>query len=409
MKRREFLQASLGSAAVVSLSGGLPSVLQAAGRRLGGTRGDRVLVVLQLTGGNDGLNTIVPYADDVYARNRFALRLSANEVLKIDNYLGFHPRLGGVARLYEQGRVGIVQGVGYPNPNRSHFESMDIWHTAHAEAAPQPTGWLGRMLDARVPSNHQAPWALHLGRETQPLALAGRRVRVPSMNSPEAFRLRMDRDADALATVERLSRAPREESSDLLAFLDRSTNTAITSSRQVQTALSRDGSTATYPGGRLASRLRTMAQLIDADLGTRVFYVTLDGFDTHADQADAHAGLMNELGGCLEAFMTDLDARGHAERVCVAVFSEFGRRVRENASRGTDHGAAAPMLLVGGAVQSGLLGRYPSLTDLDDGDLKHTVDFRGVYATLLEDWLDCPADQVLAGRFDKLELFAPRA
>jgi uncharacterized protein (DUF1501 family) len=405
MHRRDFLKTALGTATVVSLGGAVPGVLEAAGRRLAGSSGERILVMVQLSGGNDGLNTVVPYADDAYARNRFSLRLGAGQVLRLDDYLGLHPRLTGLHELWEEQKLAIVQGVGYPNPNRSHFESMDIWHTALTGTPVSGTGWLGRWLDASVPVEAQSAWALHVGGGKQPLALAGERVRVPSISSPDLFRLLAADDAALLERIESASAASRDSSGDLLNFLARSTTTAITSSQQVQAALSNDRGRANYPGRGLARQLRTVAQLIEANLGTRIYYLTLDGFDTHADQADAHAGLMNELGTSVRAFLNDIDGRGHGDRVTLAVFSEFGRRVRENASQGTDHGAAAPMFVAGGAVSAGLLGRYPSLTDLDDGDLKYTVDFRSVYAGLLQDWLGCETDGVLGDSYQPLKLF----
>lgn len=405
MHRRDFLKTALGTATVVSLGGTVPGVLEAAGRRLAGSSGDNILVMVQLSGGNDGLNTVVPYADDAYARNRFALRLGAGQVLRLDNYLGLHPRLTGLHELWDEQKLAIIQGVGYPNPNRSHFESMDIWHTALTTTPVSGTGWLGRWLDESVPREAQAAWALHVGGGKQPLALAAERVRVPSISSPDLFRLSAADDSALLECIKSASAASRESSGDLLNFLARSTTTAITSSQQVQEALANDRGRANYPGSGLAQQLRTVAQLIEADLGTRIYYLTLDGFDTHADQADAHAGLMNELGSSVRAFLNDIEGRGHGDRVTLAVFSEFGRRVRENASQGTDHGAAAPMFLAGGAVNAGLLGRYPSLTDLDDGDLKYTVDFRRVYAGLLQDWLGCQTDGVLGENYQPLKLF----
>jgi uncharacterized protein (DUF1501 family) len=372
-------------------------------------RGEKVLVIVQLSGGNDGLNTVVPYADDDYHRNRSLLRIGAGQVLKIDDHLGLHPSLGALRELLEQSRLSIVQGVGYPNPNRSHFESMDIWHTAELElesgGGGRRTGWIGRYLDLAHASDGQDVPALHLGAGRQPLAMTGQSARAVSVQSLEAFRLNDGGDAHLRRAIETTAGQPRA-GDDLLRFLQRSTVAALAGSARVQEALKSYSTPVNYPPTTLAQQLRTIAQLIEAGLSTRIYYVSLDGFDTHSSQAAAHAGLLQQLGDAVAAFMKDVHHHGHGERVLLMTFSEFGRRVKENASAGTDHGVAAPMFIAGNGIRPGPVGRHPSLTDLDDGDLKHHTDFRSVYATLLDRWLGYDSVKVLGAKFEHAPIFA---
>lgn len=404
--RRDFLKGSLTSAAAISLSAGMPRLLAAAGAAASNSSSENVLVMIQLSGGNDGLNTVIPHGDDGYRRNRFSLAVPQGQIIKIDDYLGFHPSFRGMNQLLEDGSLSILQGIGYPKPNRSHFESMDIWHTANLTVGERENGWLGRFLDENTAADAQETPALHLGEEKQPLALVADRVRVPSVQSLEGFKLQDGGNRSLRRTVEKTTEVERPESDELLSFLQRSTQTALTSSEQVQAALSNYNTPVNYPGFGLARKLRTVAQMIDAGLKTRIYYVTLGGFDTHSDQKEAHAGLLQQLSESLSAFLQDLQHQGNAQRVLSVVFSEFGRRVKENGSRGTDHGAAAPMFLAGDQVKSGVIGKHPSLTDLDDGDLKFHTDFRQIYATLLEDWLRCDSQAILGRRFKKVNCLA---
>jgi uncharacterized protein (DUF1501 family) len=395
--RRRFLQTAAGGSALVSLSPLVPNFLLEASAAQGKRDGDNVLVVLQLSGGNDGLNTIVPFADDEYYRNRYTLGVGRGQVLKIDDHVGFHPAMTGCAELLEAGQFSVIQGVGYPNPNRSHFESMDIWHTCRRGERREPLGWLGRYLDtAAARAGGDAP-GLHFGAEKQPLALAAAVAHSPSVQSIDRFRLDDRGNRQVRDAIEHAADAKRDNADDLLRFLQASTTTALASSQRVQEAIGSYQTPIDYPGTALAQKLRTVAQLIDAGMTTRIYYVSLDGFDTHSNQADAHTGLLSELSGAVAAFVKDLAHQGHAERVLVMTFSEFGRRVKENASQGTDHGAAAPMFLAGGRVRAGLVGDHPSLNDLEDGDLKFHTDFRQVYAALLHDWLGFSATAPILG------------
>lgn len=404
--RREFLRTTLGASAVLSLGTAAPAFLLNAAAQAPASVEETILVVVELTGGNDGLNTVAPYADDAYRKARPKLGLSADQVLKIDDYCGFHPSLRGCADLLEAGQLAVVQGVGYPNPNRSHFESMDIWHTCYHKTQPRADGWLGRYLDAaRNEVGRDVP-ALHLGSEKQPLALTAQHVRVPSIQSLERFRL-LGADRQQLqATIRELAAERQAPADGLLEFVQTSTSAALNASERVEAAAKEYKTDAVYPETDLATKLRTVAQLIDAGLGTRVYYVSLDGFDTHSEQAEAHAALLKQWSEAVSTFIKDLIQHSHGQRVLVVTFSEFGRRLAENASEGTDHGAAAPVFLAGPRVAAGLHGKPPALTDLDDGDPRHHTDFRQVYATLLGDWLKWPSEPILGARYQSLPLIA---
>lgn len=411
--RRDFLAATAGLS-LVSLAPNVPRFLAAAAEPSPGGAtaenvGERVVVVVQLSGGNDGLNTVVPFRDEGYRRARPTLALAENQLLKINGELGLHPSLKGLSGLWEAGRLSIVQGVGYPNPNRSHFESMDIWHTARRELTGRATGWLGRYLDAVTDGvGERDARAIHVGGEVQPLALTAVQAAAASLRSADQLKLERGPEGDRWqAAWEASVREARGEANDLLAFVRTVSGSALTTSRRLEQAAQRGGeSGAVYPGTDLAGKLRTVGRLIDSGLSTRVYYVMLDGFDTHATQPAAHAGLLQQFSDAAAAFLEDLTRRGHDRRVLLLAFSEFGRRVSENASQGTDHGAAAPLFVAGTAVQGGVVGAHPSLTDLDDGDLKHHTDFRRVYAAVLSNWLGIPSRPILGADFEPLQVWS---
>lgn len=401
--RREFIQSSLASSALISMSGAVPSFLMRASAAEVRNRQERILVVVQLTGGNDGLNTLVPFGDDAYYQNRFTLAIGPQQVHKVDDHVGLNPALEGLSELLQENSLAILQGVGYPNPNRSHFESMDLWHTAHRQTEPVRTGWLGRILeDRKMPD--ELP-AIHFGGERQPLALASDARPAVSIRSLDNFHLNAARDRAVRSQLDKLIRSRRPNHDQLLGFIQDSAEVALATSLRLEQVRGLNRAGVEYPPTPLARKLRAVAGLIGADLPTRIYYVTLDGFDTHSNQAEAHSGLLSQLDGALSAFMEDLTRQGQDERVAVVTFSEFGRRVRENASRGTDHGTAAPMFVLGRQVQAGLIGQHPSLTDLDQGDLKFGIDYRAVYAELLERWLGIDSRQVLGRRFEPLSIF----
>jgi uncharacterized protein (DUF1501 family) len=366
---------------------------------------DTILVVVQLTGGNDGLNTVVPFADENYAKLRPTLKLPTAQLKKVNGQIGLHPGLGGLAKLLEDGALGIVQGVGYPNPNQSHFRSMDIWQAGSTAESPTE-GWLGRALKG-LP----APPSFHLAgaNEISPLALAGAPVRVPTITSLEDFQLRTSPSGGAMekkeqqaiieGAVKSASRKP-----GLLDFVQRTAVNTYSSSHRLQEVGKSYQPKVPYPNFALANRLKLVAQLIDANVGARLFYVSLDGFDTHANQLNTHANLLQELSDSMTAFYKDMAARGQKDRILMMTFSEFGRRPYENGSKGTDHGAAAPMFLVGGKVKPGPIGKPPSLTDHHMGNLKHTLDFRQVYAAILDQWLGVSSKEVLGQEFQAAEI-----
>jgi uncharacterized protein (DUF1501 family) len=283
---------------------------------------------------------------------------------------------------------------------------MDIWHTGRREPTARRTGWLGRYLD-QAADGPQPGWrAIHVGGERQPLALAGERACAPTIESMASLRLEYDGDAAWRGLLPELASLRRERREQLLAFLQQNAQQAVVASDQIRRAVREERSPVSYPATGLAERLRLVAQLIEAGLGTRIYYVTLSGFDTHADQKAAHAALLRELGDAVRAFVDDLSHRQQDKRVLVVTFSEFGRRLRENASRGTDHGAAAPMFLAGTGIRAGLIGKHPSLDDLDEGDLKFHTDFRAVYAGILEQWLEVDSVGVLGEKFEPSKVTA---
>lgn len=387
----------------------------------------KILVVVQLSGGNDGLNTVVPYADDVYRRARGALAHAPTAVHRLNDYLGLAPNLPYFKELYDQGRLSIINGVGYPNPNRSHFRSMDIWHSAYPEREVVTSGWLGRYFDNTC-TGEDPHAGVSIG-EQIPLSMKGERISPLSFERPESYRyngrdtenylalnLRQnDEQMSAAAPSTRPVTGPRivvparrkvepVTRDSQLDFLHRTAMDAQVSSDSILRMTRNYAPAGQYPNTEFGNGLRTVAAMIAGGLPTRVYYVSLGGFDTHANQAPRHAQLMQELNNGIRAFWTDMRRQENEERVLMLSFSEFGRRVDVNASNGTDHGAAAPMFLIGPRVQAGLAGRYPSLTDLDQGDLKFSTDFRSVYATVLQRWLDTPSRPILGNQFQLMNL-----
>jgi uncharacterized protein (DUF1501 family) len=410
LSRRDLLR--LGTSSLLAWGAGVPPFLTRTARAVaaepGAKTGGRVLVVIQLDGGNDGLNTVVPYRDDDYRKARPRLHLAEKSVLRIDDRVGFHPSLTGLAQLLEARQLAVVQSVGYPNPSRSHFDSMATWHTARLGARRDAPGWVARLLDATPAAPGGDAPAVHLRVEAQPepQALTGGRGHVPSLASLEEFhrRLGVPESAGAAAqraALDRIAARPDGRPGSLLDSVARSAWLTYESSARFDHVVAA-GSAGDYPPYGLARRLRVVAQLIKAGLTTSIYYTQLGNFDTHAAQAGTHAGLLFELGSSLRAFVGDLVKAGEDGRVVVLVFSEFGRRLAENASLGTDHGTAAPVFLAGRTVRAGLHGPYPNLHDLEDGDPKFALDFRRVYATLLDRWLGCPSEKVLGGQFEHL-------
>jgi uncharacterized protein (DUF1501 family) len=395
LSRRDFLKHS----SLLALASTVPGFLANTVRAANAEKNNRILVVIQLDGGNDGINTVVPYADEGYSKHRRLLRLPTAQLIKVNDQVGLHPSLGEAGKLLESQRLAIVQGVGYPNPNRSHFQSMAIWQTARLDPEERSLGWLGRALDSGQ-RRHSVPDAVSIGSGTLPLTLSSRQAVASSLTRPEDFILAAGSDRGHVAS----STAPKE---DLAAFVQRSALDAYATADRMAEMCRAPDSSSGYPATNLASQLRLVARLMKLDLGTRVFYTRQAGYDTHATQLGTHAALLSELAGALRAFLDDLAAAKLAERVVVLSFSEFGRTVRENASAGTDHGTAGPVFLTGSRVKPGLAGTTPNLMDLDPrfSDLRTGIDFRRVYATILDEWLCLPSRPVLGAVFEKLPLF----
>jgi uncharacterized protein (DUF1501 family) len=409
--RRDLLRLGLGTTTLLACGTTVPTFLARSATALAAAPSPsakvRVLVVLQLDGGNDGLNTVIPYRDDDYRKFRPKLQLTAG-LHKLDDHVGLHPSLGGLAKLLERRQIAIVQSVGYPNPNRSHFDSMAIWHTARPKPDASTPGWLARCVDQQPAATGRDVPALHINDTLLPQALDGSQRHVPSLVNLEQFRRRLGVPESAGATAQRaaldtLGRLERGAPGSLLQFVERSTLITYASSARLEGILQGRAAPAGYPDYfGLSQRLKLIAQLVKAGLTTSIYYTQLTGFDTHANQLGTHDSLLREIGESLRAFLDDLDQAGESERVLVLVFSEFGRRLAENASGGTDHGTAAPVLLLGPRVQAGVHGPYPNLQDLRDGDPKHAIDFRQVYATILDQWLGCPSAEALGASFAHL-------
>jgi uncharacterized protein (DUF1501 family) len=412
--RRDLLRIGVGSATLLACGNAVPRFLARSASALAGETENnkgRVLVVLELTGGNDGLNTVVPYADDIYHKNRPKLHFTKEQVRKIDDHVGLHPALRGFGDLLQDRRLAVVQSVGYPNPNRSHFESMAIWHTAEPKPTRDTPGWLARGLDRKPAAAGSDVPALHIGTDLLPQALAGGERHIPSVANLEQFRRRLNvpdsaGPAEQRTALDQIGGEGRGTAGSLLQFVERSTLLTYASSARLESVMAKGGGATGYPDSYgLAQRLKLIAQLVKAGLTTSLYYTHLGGFDTHANQAGTHDGLLREVSESIKAFLDDLKKASAGDRVLVLVFSEFGRRLAENGNNGTDHGTAAPVFLLGSAVQPGAQGPYPNLGDLDSGgDPKHAIDFRQVYATLLDDWLNCPSEKVLGEKFAHVPL-----
>jgi uncharacterized protein (DUF1501 family) len=411
LSRRQFLVRTLQGSSLAALSGLVPHFVARTAQAAAPGK-DNILVVLELTGGNDGLNTVIPYADDLYHKARPTLRQTQATVLRLDDHVGLHPGLQGMRPLWEAGHLAVAQGVGYPNPDRSHFEAMDIWQSADPKRQTT-TGWLGRATAESRDTSGNIP-ILHLGMSRMPLALAG----APSggavtVSDQNPFRLDIiggerGRQEARRRLLEDLSSTPgKKVEDDLTSFVQRRQVQTLTAVESLRDLL--EGPNAVpRQGTGLNQKLQIIAGLIARGFGTRIFYVSLDGFDTHADQAPAHQKLLSELADAVGGFFQSLKPTGHANRVRLMTFSEFGRRVQENGSRGTDHGAASCLFVAGPSVRGGVVGKHPSLADLDADDLKDHTDFRRVYATQLDSWLGCDSKAVLGEKWDHVKELEPR-
>jgi uncharacterized protein (DUF1501 family) len=377
---------------------------------------DTILVVLEMTGGNDGLNMVIPYADDLYHKFRPTLRVTKKDVLKIDDYIGLHPSLAGLHQMLQAREFSIIQGVGYPNSERSHFESMDVWQSADTRRQ-QRTGWLARGVPLIQDAKGNIP-AMHLAADKTPLplALTGAAGGVLTLNRDRPFDLELTGDADRQIArrklIDDLAKMPAN-GNDSADFVRRRQVQAYASIERLREILkepepnrnpSMFAGADAGPNNGLLSKFQLIAKLIAKGFGSRVYYTAIDGFDTHSNQASTQAGLLSTLSAAISNLFAQLKQSKDAERVVLLTFSEFGRRVKENGTRGTDHGAASCLFLAGPAVTAGLVGHHPRLDDLDAGDLKHQIDFRQIYASLLDQWLGCNSATVLGAKFPLLPL-----
>ena len=422
--RREFLSTGIKGAGLLAASAFVPAFVTRTAAATGAGRDEKILVVVQLSGGNDGLNTVIPFTDDFYAKARPTLGLAGNETLKLTDNLGLHPALTDFQREYDAGHMAIVQNVGYPNPNRSHFRSMEIWHTGGDDNDPrQVEGWLGRFFDAKCQGAdpHKLPGDIGMSfGKVMPQAFRNRSNVGIAINDPATFQWNPSGETSTLASVqEQIFQKLNQPSGgtsmqtsggisgsepETIDFLRHTAMNAVIAGDSIRGILKKERGRSKYPDSVLANQLRMVASLIGGDFPSRVYYVAQGGYDTHADQLGSHARLLGDLNSSVTAFLGDLRDQKIADKVTVLAFSEFGRRVAENGSRGTDHGAAAPIFLFGEKLSGGLHGNSPDLTNLVDGDVKHHIDFRQVYASLLDDWLQTPSQAVLGRSFDKLNL-----
>jgi uncharacterized protein (DUF1501 family) len=413
LNRRQFLTRSLQGASLLTLSSAVPQFIARTAMAAEAGK-DNILVVVEMQGGNDGLNTVIPYADDLYSKFRTSLRQTKNEVVKINDHIGLNSGMRSFDRLLQRGELAVVQGVGYPNPERSHFESMDVWQSADP-SHKATTGWIGRSVNELHNATGGIP-VMHIGPSRLPLALQGATGGAISINNQMPYRLELGGGEPAQVKARRKLledlAQPAKDDASLANFVYRREVQTLTTLDRLQEVLkgTNTGQFNSFgPDGRplgpnaLPQRLQLIAQLIQKGFGTRVFYVMRDGFDTHSDQAMSHRNLLAEVADGVTTFFDTLKQTGHDKRVRLVTFSEFGRRVQENGSKGTDHGAGSCLFVAGPGLKAGAVGEHPSLSDLDSGDLKYHTDFRRVYATLLDHWLECDSQAVLGGKFEHLD------
>ncbi len=410
ISRRNFLKESL---AVVSYGLAVPSifsraVVAAAEENYDVSVSGKTLVVVQLAGGYDGLNVVVPYGDPQYRDLRPTLGVAESDLLTLDGDVALPASMSAFKGLYDAGKVAVVQGVGYPNPNYSHFKAMDIWQTADLDGQAQD-GWLGRYFDGLVDGGGHPLAGMAVGRSL-PTAFNSTSSSIPAVQSVDTFSLQPaqgDPRADQRqASLLKLYDVYQPAASPFAALLDTTLGSAMQASTELSSVDAAYKPAVDYPQSSLASGLQLLAEMINSgedQSPVRVGHVMLGGFDTHAQQDQRLDPLLTDVSEALLAFVQDVEAHGRGDDVLTMVWTEFGRRPEQNAQDGTDHGSAVPMFLVGDAVKGGLYGDMPSLTDLDDGNLRFTTDFRSMYATVLEQWLQAPSKDILGGSFDQLD------
>lgn len=405
LTRRDFLRTGAIVALGLAAPPWLAQIARADALRLskgGKIDPDNILVVCQFSGGNDGLNTLIPWSDAEYRRLRPSLGVAADSVLKLDESMGLHPAMDGVFRLFKSGNAAIVQGVGYPNPNRSHFRSMEIWQTANPDK-PEQYGWLGRYLDNQQQKGSANPVvAIELNRNKS-AALKAKNASVPCFASlADIQSLVGDPDAEKILREIQGQDAPTGSDSRAVQM---ATKSALDAMSELNKSVGNYKSTYTYGSDQFGQAFKQVAQLIATSPKTRIVYIAGGGFDTHSRQAAQHEALLKGFSAAIKTFMDEMASLGKAKKVTVMVFSEFGRRAAENASGGTDHGAAAPMFLFGGNLKGGLVGPNPDLANLERGDVKWHTDFRQVYATILDQWMGGDSATLFGKSFEHVAAF----
>jgi uncharacterized protein (DUF1501 family) len=360
--------------------------------------GNKVVVILQLSGGNDGLNTVIPVRNDLYYKARPKLGIEKTKTLLITDDVGLHPALTGFKELYDDGSLGIMNGVGYPNPDRSHFRSMDIWQTGSESIQYFTTGWVGRYLDAQCSGCDKPTQAIEID-DVLSLAMKGDHIKGIAVKDPR----RLYGTANEKFFRDVLKNHNDEPGEQPVDYLYKTMAETLSSADYIFQQSKLHPSNSEYPKTDLGNSMKTIASLIFSDINTKVYYVSLGSFDTHVNQDAQQQRLFTEMNDAVKAFVKDLKDNNRFNDVMLFTFSEFGRRVEQNASGGTDHGTANNMFLIsGGLKQKGLINSVPDLTDLDEGDLKYKVDFKNVYATILNKWLNADDQNILGKKFDYL-------
>ncbi len=394
LKRKEFLR--IGSRATASFM--VPKFLKAFEGPYRVPPGNKVLVILQLSGGNDGLNTVIPVRNDIYYKSRPRLGITKDKALLLTDEVGLNPALTSLKSLYDDGSLGILNNVGYPNPDRSHFRSMDIWHSASNSNEYVNSGWIGRYLDAQCAGCDKPTQALEID-DVLSLSMKGEHVKGLAMKDPR--RLFNTSNEKYFKDVAAAHHASGEEQP--VDYLYKTMSETLSSADYIYKQSKLHPTGMEYPGTETGKSLKTIASLIFSDINTKVYYLSLGSFDTHVAQDGQQKRLFTEMNAAIDAFVKDLKANNRFQDVLMMTFSEFGRRVQQNASGGTDHGTANNMFFIsGGLKQQGILNPLPNLTDLQDGDLKHTVDFKNVYATVLNKWLSADDKKILGKQLDYL-------
>lgn len=395
MKRRNFLKTTaLASAATM-----LPKFIKASEKNIADTS-DKILVIVQLTGGNDGLNTVVPFQNDLYYKARPQISIGKNEVLKLNDQLGLNPNMEGFKKLFDDGKLCLINNVGYPDPDRSHFRSMDIWHTASNSNEYKTTGWLGRYLDEQCGDCDKPTQILEMD-DTLSLALKGTNVKGLALKDPKRL---YGTTTDPFINQLSKQHLPGDHQHDNAEYLYKTLAETVSSAEYLYQTSKIFHSAATYPNHQFGKSMKTISELIISGVNTKVYYVSLGSFDTHFNQQKRQGELLHQLAETIKVFMDDLKSNGRANEVLLMTFSEFGRRVAENASLGTDHGTASQIFLIGNNLKGkGVYNEAPNLEDLDDGDLKFTVDFKNIYATLLRKWLQTDSDKILGNKFSLMD------